>query len=139
MALGRLWRPLHILTICFAAAFGCAFVFAAMLQFSLPPTDAAYGKGSGIFSDPFVLGGLIIWASIAALISFPIAWYCLKRRKLLKCSVFVVGIVLAEIMIVTPFWGWRGFLGSFPALIAALLFCKFTKSRRFAEHSTEQA
>src|SRR5437773_901302 len=108
MATDGLRRPLLILFICFAASFGCAFVFVAMLQFSLPPTDAAYGKGSGIFSDPFVLGGLIIWATIAAVIAFPIAWYCLKRRKVLVCSTFVVGIVLAEIMLVTPFWGWQG-------------------------------
>ena len=133
MALGRLWRPLHILTICFEAAFGCAFVFVAMLELSLPPTDAAYGKGLAIFVDPFVICGMIFYATIAALIAFPIARFCLKGRRLLTCSLFVVGIVLAEVVVVTPFWGWGGFVGSFPALIGALLFCKLTKSKVFTD------
>ncbi len=138
MALARLRRPALILAICFAGSFAFAFFFDAVLQRSLPLTDEGYQlRGLALFADPFVLYGSILCATVAALIAFPIALHCLKSRKLLTCSVFVGGIVLAEIMLVTPFWGWPGLFGSFQALIAALLFCKFTKTTMFIEPSTK--
>ncbi len=43
------------------AAFTCAFVFVAMLGFSLPPSDSAYGLSlSQRLSDPFVSNGAIL-------------------------------------------------------------------------------
>src|SRR5205823_644604 len=88
MVIARMRRPLLVLLTCAGATFGCAFVFVVVLEFSLPPTDAAHGQGLAIFLDPFVIFGMIFYASIAALISFPLAWYCLKGRKLLTCSVY---------------------------------------------------
>src|SRR5262245_36930427 len=110
MAFGRLRRPLLILIGCFAAALGCGFVFVVILELSLPPNDAAYGRGLRIFLDPFVLFGWIDYSIISAFIAFPIAWYCLGGRKLLPCAVFATSIVLVEIVIVTPFKGWLGFI-----------------------------
>src|SRR5712692_9680366 len=137
MAIPRMRRTLVILLICFGAAFICAFVFIILFELSLPPSDAAYGKGLSIFLDPFVLFGSITYATVAALIAFPIALFCLRGRKLLSSSVFLTAVVLLEIALVTPFKGWRAFHYSFPALVGALLVCRYSKYKIFADSTRE--
>ena len=128
-----LMRALAIFGLCIGAAFVCAFVFVAMLQLSLPPSDGAYGiPFPRIFSDPFVRLITITWAVIFGLISFPFVFFTIRKLRLLTTTLFVFGAVLGEIVLVTPFWGWRGLHGSVAALAGALLVCRFSGWRIFA-------
>ena len=124
-----------ILVLCLASAAVCAVVYTIIFHFSLPPTDLAYGRGLSIFTDPFVLGGTVFWAILAGLFAFPFALRCLRDRNLFTCYLFVSAAVLAEICLVTPFSGPLGFLGSFPTVVGALLFCKFSNYKLFRQES----
>lgn len=124
-----------ILVLCLASAAVCAFVYTVIVQFTLPPTDLAYGRGLSFFTDPFVLGGTVFWAILAGLFAFPFALYCLRDRSLFPCYLFVSAVVLTEICIVTPLSDPLGFLGSFPTVLGALLFCKFSNYRLFRQES----
>ncbi len=127
-----LMRALAILGLCIGAAFICAFVFVAMLQLSLPLSDGAYGiPFPRIFSDPFVLWVSISGAIVVGLISFPFAYFTIRKLRLLTTTLFVFGVVLGEIVLVTPFWAWLGLYGSIPVLAGALLVCRFSGWRIF--------
>jgi hypothetical protein len=55
-------RVLKVLGLCIGAALVCAFVFVAMLHFSLPPSDGAYGLSiAELLSDPFVFLWCNLW------------------------------------------------------------------------------
>ena len=135
MTLKGITRGGLILVLCLTSGLVCAVVFVIIGQFTLPPTDLAYGLGLSIFTDPFVLGGMVFWAILAGLFAFPFALNCLRNRNLIACYIFVTAAVLAEICIVTPVAGWLGFFGSFPTVVWALLFCKSSASRRFRQKS----
>ncbi len=65
-----------VLALSVISAFVCTLVFLVMQQLSLPRTDLAYGEPLSI-SDPFVvmIGGSA--ASVAGLVIFPVALFCL--------------------------------------------------------------
>jgi len=126
-------RAMTILALCMGAAFACAFVFVVMLKFSLSPSDEAYGlPWSRWFSDPFVFFGAIEGAVFFGLLSFPFVYFSIRKLRLLTSTLFVFGLVLGEIVLVTPFAGWLGLFGSGPALAGALLICRFSGWRMFA-------
>jgi len=104
-----------------------------MLKLSLSPSDWAYHQSmSATFADPFVFHGAIDGAVFCGLLSFPFVYYALRTLRLLTAAPFVLGVVLGEILAVTPFVGWFGFFGALPALAGALLVCKFSGWRAFA-------
>jgi hypothetical protein len=127
-----LTRALVIFALCLGAAFTCAFVFVAMLGFSLPPSDSAYGLSlSQRLSDPFVSNGAILGGIFFGLVSFPFVYFTLRKLRLSTAASFVFVVVLAEIAIVTPFGGWLGLFRSIPALAGALFVCRYSGWRIF--------
>jgi hypothetical protein len=124
----------RIFGLCIGAALVCALVFVVMLHFSLPPSDGAYGiPVTQLFTDPFVFFGALYVGTFLGILSFPFAYFAIRNRRLLTSALFVFGVVLTEILLVTPFAGWVGFVGSVPALGAGLLVCRFSGSRWFAQ------
>jgi len=106
-----------------------ALLYVAVLHASLSPTDAAYGQGLGqVLSDPFVLqiGGGI--ALLAAALGFLLSVLCLRGRNLGACAVLVLSSVALVILVVTPFSLRAGFIGSFVALFAAMIYCRHSRA-----------
>ncbi|HVP65582.1 MAG TPA: hypothetical protein VMT82_11850, partial [candidate division Zixibacteria bacterium] len=85
-----------------------------------------------LFKDPFVSTSAIYGAALSGLVSFPFAYFAVRNRRLLTSALFVFAAVVAEILLVTPFANWWGFLGSFPALAVALLLVGFSQWQLFA-------
>jgi hypothetical protein len=111
-----LGRALTIFVFCIVAAFVCAFAFVLLLQRSLPPSDSAYGLPlSRVFSNPFVSGGAVEGAIVFGVTSVPFMYIALPQRRFLKGAFIVFVVVLSEILLVTPFFGWLGLFGSLPA------------------------
>ena len=118
--------------LCQGAAFMCAFVFVAMLGFSLHRSDSAYGQSlSQTLSDPFVSNGAILGGLFFGLVSFPFVYFTLRKPRLSTAASFVFGVVLAEIAVITPFRGSLGLFGSIPALAGALFVCRYSGWRIF--------
>jgi hypothetical protein len=125
-------RALAILGLCIGAAFMCACVFLFMVWFSLPPSDAAYHSPPFVFlMDPFFVSGMIVAAVFVGLISFPFVYFAVRRLRLLTAAAFILGIVLAEIVVMTPFDRRVGFVGSLPALALALCIVRLSRWRLF--------
>ena len=133
-------RSLKILALCLGAAFVCAFAFVVMLRFSLPPTDEAYGVPlSQLFSDPFVFFGAVYGAVFFGLISFPFAYFAVRKVRLAPAALFIFGTVLGEILFVTPFLGPVGLFGAVLTLAVALFICRFSRWQIFATHPQNPA
>jgi len=112
-----------------AGAFLCALVFLVVLQLNWAPTGEDIL--TKVFSNPFVGGVATLFAGAPALVAFPFAYFCLRQRNLVTCSIFVFSVVLLEIAAATKLGDWLGFFGSFPALLVALLICRFSGLRVF--------
>src|SRR6476620_7007660 len=104
-------RALTILGLCIGAAIVCACVFLCIVWFSLPPSDAAYHEVAAL-ADPFFLSGAILVGGLIGVISFPFVYFTVRRLRLLTTAGFIFGIVLAEIVIMTPFDRRLGMGGS---------------------------
>jgi hypothetical protein len=127
-------RGLKIFGVCIGAALVCACVFVVMLHFSLPPSDEAYGIPIlQLFSDPFVFIGAVGGGVVFGVFTFPFAYLAVRDRRLLTSFLFVFGVVLTEILLVTPFAGWRGLVGCVPALIMGFVVCRFSGWRWFTQ------
>ncbi len=130
-------RELKVFGICIGAGLVCAFVFVVMLQFGLPPSDGAYGIPiTQLFTDPFVFWGAVYGGTFLGVLSFPFAYFATRNRRLLTSALFIFGVVITEILFVTPLVGWGGFVGSVPALVIGLLVCRFSGLRWFAQTGT---
>ena len=126
-------RGLKVFGLCIGAALVCAFAFVAMLRFSLPPSDGAYGLSTTeLLSDPFVFFGALYGGAVCGVLSFPFAYLGTLHRRLLTSALFVFAVVITEIMLVTPFAGWGGLVGSIPALGFGLLVCQYSGWKWFA-------
>ena len=127
-------RALKVLGLCIGAASVCALVFVVMLRFSLPPSDEAYGMPVTQFlTDPFVFFGAVYGAAFLGALSFPFAYFATRNRRLFTSTFFIFGAVIMEILLVTPFAGWGGLVGSVPALGFGLLVCKYSDWKWFAQ------
>ena len=127
-------RGLKVFGLCIAAALVCAFVFVAMLHFSLARSDGAYGLPIAKWlSDPFVFFGALYGGAVCGVLSFPFTYFGTLHRRLLRSALFVFGVVIMEIVLVTPFAGWSGLVGSIPALGLGLMVCQHSGWRGFAE------
>jgi hypothetical protein len=125
-------RALAILGLSTGAAFVCACVFLCMLWFTLPPDDAAYhGPPFAALIDPFFLSGAIWMALLIGIVSFPFVYFTLRGLRLRTTATFIFGIVLAEIVIVTPFDRRLGMVGAVAALALALCVVRFSGWRLF--------
>ena len=125
-------RALAILGLCIGAAFVCACVFLCTVWFSLEPSDAAYHAPPGAaLMDPFFLSGAIVVAVFIGLISFPFVYFTVRGFRLHTTAAFIFGIVLAEIVIVTPFDRRLGMVGAVAALALSLCVVRFSGWRLF--------
>ena len=125
-------RALAILGLCIGAAIVCACVFLCMVWFGLPPSDAAYHAAPfAALTDPFFLSGAILVGGLIGVISFPFVYFTVRRLRLLTTAAFIFGIVLAEIVIMTPFDRRLGMVGSLLALALALAVVRFSGWRLF--------
>ena len=67
----------------FIGAFVTAFTFIAVIQFTLPATDGAYGQG--IFAtlrDPFVRIVAVPGALVSGALATPLLYFCLRHRRI---------------------------------------------------------
>lgn len=101
------------LAICFLLAFTFAITWVIIMTLTLPPTDGAYGQAP--FEDPLVFPIMSIYASIAAIVVFPITYSVLRDRPFLPATLILAAVVLVEIVVITPFHAPTGFLLSFLA------------------------
>jgi len=130
-------RALKVFGVCLGGALACALVFVVMLRFSLSPSDAAYGIPiAQLFSDPLVFLTAVCGAIVSAVVVFPFAYFAVRDRQLSASALFVFGVVVIEILSVTPFAGWRGLVGCVPALILGLAVCRLSGWRWFAQTKT---
>jgi hypothetical protein len=133
-------RLLQIAVLSFGGALACALLFFAVLQRSLPPSDAAYGLPLlRALWDPFVIGAIVMCSGASGLIATLLAYFMLRDRRLLPCAVFAFVIVALEVILVTPWFGFGGWLGAYLALGAALIFCRYTRHRLFSGRSQEDS
>jgi hypothetical protein len=64
-------------------------------------------------------------AIASAILAFPFVYLAVRHRRLGRCFLIMLGVVLLEIVVVTPLLGMLGFLGAFPALALALVLCYY--------------
>jgi hypothetical protein len=127
-----LWRIPVVFILSIAGAYACALAYVAVLYWSLPPKDKAYGQGlSQTLRDPFVWNTAAWFATAAGLAVFVPAFLAVRGRNLTVCFAVALACVIAEIAVVTPFGGPIGMLGAFPALAGALVLCRRSKARIF--------
>jgi len=70
-------------------------------------------------------------AVFVGLISFPFVYFTIRRLRLLTTAAFIFGVVLAEIVVITPFDRRFGLGGSVPALALALCVVSLSGWRLF--------
>ncbi len=104
-------HPLKLLAICFVLSFVFATMWVVVMTWTLPSTDGAYGMAP--FGNPLVFPVMSIFASIVAIIVYPFTYVALRDRALPRALTILTAIVIAEILLVTPFNAFLGLLGSF--------------------------
>jgi hypothetical protein len=125
-------RFLQIAVLSFVGAFTCAVLFVVALGWGLPPSDATYGLPLiKVLRDPFILGAIVLYGGAMGILTTPIAYYCLRGRRPVPCSIFVFAAVGIEIVLLTPRIGIVAFFGACIVLFGALLLCKFSMIRFF--------
>src|SRR5262245_19613418 len=103
MSRNRLGLSALVLALSVLSAYLCAAALVFAEQLSLTPSDLAYGQPiSAAFTDPFVVMTAGTVASIVGLAIFPVALFCLWKRDLMRCGLFVVGLTLVFIIGATP-------------------------------------
>ncbi len=124
-------HPLLILLICLVLAFLFAISWVIVMTLTLPSTDGAFGQAP--FEDPLVFPIMSIITSISTLAVYPFTYLSLRDRRLSKTLLILVGIVLTEIVFITPFNALAGFLGSFVAYAVALVVARHMSAENCAE------
>jgi len=108
----------------FGGAFFTAFAFIAIIQFTLPPTDAAYGQS--IFTtlrDPFVCAIGLPVALVSGAVATPLLYFCLRHRRITVALPIVFGSVLVAVAVTTPLSHLLGLLSGFAALVVSCIVC----------------
>lgn len=124
----------RVVSLSFAGALVCAVLFFVVLQSNLPATDAAYGQPVlAVLWDPFVIGAIVLWTLVSGILAAPVAYYCLRGRRLLPSAALAFIVVAIENILVTPPFGAAGWLGAYVALVAVLLLCRLSKHRFLSE------
>jgi hypothetical protein len=114
------------------AAFACAVAFVAALHFTLPKSDLAHGVPFLRFlQDPFVLFGILGIGGLSGFVSFFILTLRLKGRPRYRCTLFILGIVLLQLIVFTPFLQYLAWLLSYVTYLVALTICHRSSKRYF--------
>jgi len=104
-------HPLDILVLAFALAFAFALLFLWVEHHFVEPHGPV---------DPSIFRLLAAIAGIAAVITYPFLYFALRERKLPRATIILAGVVVTEILIVTPIHPGIGFWGSFVAYFIGL-------------------
>ncbi len=108
----------------FVGAFVTAFAFIAVIQFTLPHTDGAYGQGIfTILRDPFVRVVALPAALVSGALATPLLYFCLRRRRIAVALPIVFGSVLVAVALTTPLSHLLGLLSGFAALVISCIVC----------------
>src|SRR5690349_19094981 len=89
-------RAPALLALSMLGSYACALAFIAVLQWSLPRTDLAYGQGvSRTLGDPFVRDIASWFATLAGLIVFVPAVFLVRRRNPIACFAVALACAIA--------------------------------------------
>ena len=103
------WR--HSIFTMTAISFGMAFLFAityvTVMTLTLPKTDGAYGQMP--FQDPLVFPVMAMGACFAALVVTLPFYFACRSLPLGKSVAIIIGVTMAELLVVTPIKLARGF------------------------------
>jgi hypothetical protein len=131
-------RLLRVAAASFGGALVCEVLFTAVILWSLPPSDQAYGQPAlSALWDPFVIAAIVMYGVISGLVVTPLAYFLLRDRRILPCAIFTLSTVALEVVIVTPRLGAGGWFGAYFVLLAALLFCRFSNLKWFSSRNEE--
>jgi hypothetical protein len=115
------------LVVAFIGALITAFAFIAVIQLTLPRSDAAYGQGIfRMLCDPFVTAIATPVALVSGALAAPLLYFCLRHRRLAVALPIVFGSVLVAVAITTPFGQLLGLFSSFAALLVSCIVCSRT-------------
>jgi hypothetical protein len=122
----KLWR--HSILTMTAISFGMAFLFAItyviVMTLTLPKTDGAYGQMP--FQDPLVFPVMAMGACFAGLVVTLPFYFACRSLPLGKSVMIIIGVTMAELLVVTPINSGAGFLGSFVAFAIGLAVARAT-------------
>lgn len=108
----------------FVGSFVTAIAFIAVIQFTLPRTDLAYGQGIlATLQDPFVRVIATPIAVVSGALATPLLYFCLRRRRLAVALPIVFGSVLIAVALTTPVSQVLGLFGAFLALVISCMVC----------------
>jgi hypothetical protein len=117
----------------FGLSFAMAFLFAVVWtipMFSTSPASAGVDAPFMLF-NPSVFCVMSFFASISAVLIFPIFYFSIRYCDLPKSVFIIVAVVVSEILLVTPMNHLIGFIGSFIAFGAGILIAR-AKSKPLA-------
>ncbi len=126
------------LAVSFLSSFAFAICWVIVMTLTLPETDMAYGQMP--FQDPLVFPIMSILATVSAFAAWP--FYVILGWELSPQRVGIVSglVTLAFIILVTPIHAGLGWLGSYGALLASLIVCRFRlKTHVINHHSSDDA
>lgn len=118
----RSHSPLITIPLSLALAFVFATSWVAVMTWSLPRSDMAYG--SSPFGDPLVLPVMSVLATLAGLATAPFVHLALRHRRLAPGAGIAAGTTLLFIAVLTPINAGLGFLGSFLGYAVGLLLAR---------------
>lgn len=112
----------------FVGAFVTALVFIAVIGFTLPPTDRAYGQGIvSTLRDPFVRTIATPIVVVSGAFATPLLYFCLRRRRLTVALPIVFGSVLGAVAVTTPLSQLLGLFSAFAALVISCVVCSMVR------------
>jgi len=129
---------LKVLSGSIVGALYCAILFVVFLVARMTKNDDVLNLPIVILFDPFVWTLAVPIAVLSGLAVFPVVYFCVYNRNFDACAMFILGVTLAEIAVVTLFWRHYGWFGAYVALIAASLFCRFSGLRMFERKDESQ-
>lgn len=117
-ALNSVGYALMVFVFSMSAAFVCAFTAGYLLQLSLPPSDGAYGIPlSKVYDDQLMLFSTAASALIGGIASLPFMYVAPPQRRFFPGALIVFTAVLAEVVSITPLFGWVGVFGAIPTFL----------------------
>ena len=104
--------------------FVTAFAFIAVIQFTLPPSDEAYGQGLiATLRDPFVRTIATPVALLSGVLASPLLFFCLRRRRLTVALPIIFVSVILAVALTTPFSQLLGLFSAYAALLLSCIVC----------------
>ena len=136
------WMPkvlkvLFLLVANILAAVLCAAIFLIMLVKSYPATAPTYDDRTyseiteWIISDKEIIQFPIFFGTLSGLLSLILFIIMLRGRRYLTSGLFIYSVVLAEIIILTPFLHFYAWPLSYVALGLAFTYCRISEKRFF--------